>query len=366
MGGIAEPARRLAAAVAVILFCGIAPAASSGPVLDSRPPGAGLRLAGPVTVAGTTPLTLDGLPRGSYRLRMEAPGGTVSLAHLDLGPGGVRLGSPGGPTDLFLPPGLGHFRQGATTRGWLFLSAAAAGAAGIVVEQLRWSDARDASDLARERYDRAVSTGEFDRARLDLLGANDHKADAENLRNIWTAYAGAAWVGAALETWILTPRPSLLSSGPDRYLLEAPGGSPAAAAVRSLLVPGAGQRFLGHPGRGNRFTGAVMVLGAGAIVAHGAFLAARRDQNDAQRRYDSAETENETVRWRGKLADESDRTRDWNRVRWGLVGAAAGVYLWNVIDAATLNPDTPAAPDMSWNVAPGPDGFSARLAWRIP
>ncbi len=350
--------------LALILWQSMSEAA--GPVLESRPPGAGVTLKGPVSVSGTAPLELQELPPGRYRLRVRGDGLVASTGRLNRGAGGlVTVGSLAGPGSLLLPPGFSHFRLGETGRGWVFLAGGAAGAAGLVVQQVRLGDANDDADRGRVAYQNAVSAEDFTRARLDLLAINDRKADEEDLRNMWGAYAGAVWLGAALETWVLTPHPGLVDGGGGRYVLEVQRAGGLGAALRSVVVPGAGQRYLGREGAGNRFTAAVLALGAGSIVAHDAFLTARRDQNDAQRRYEAAETEREALQWRNRLGDEVDRTRNWNRVRWGMVGATVGVYIWNVFDAALEGNATASPSDMSWNLVPRRDGFRAGLTWRI-
>ena len=211
----------------------------------------------------------------------------------------------------------------------------AAGATGTLLQWLETGDADDEARAARRRYEAAVSEEEFDEARLALLAANDRKADEEEMRNLWTAYWSMVWVEAAVESWWLTPRPSVRAAGEGVYTIDVPRARAAAAAVASAVVPGAGQRMVGCSGRGNRFTAAVLSLGAASILAQDAFLEARREQNKAQRRYELAETEEETLRWRREAEAAADRVTDRGRVRWALVGATVGVYLWNIWDAAT-------------------------------
>jgi hypothetical protein len=353
-----------AAALALALWWSTAGAAE--PVLESRPPGAGVALDGAVSVSGTVPFGLADLPAGRYRLRVGGDGLAASVGRLTRGSGGlITVGRFTGPVSVILPPGFSQFHQGETGRGWVFLGGGLAGAAGLAYEQVRVGNADDDANRARQRYLNAVSTEEFTQARLNLLAIDDRRADERNLRTMWGIYTGVVWVGAALESWILTPHPGLTDRGGGHYVLDVPRAGGLGAAVRSALVPGAGQRYLGREGRGNRFAAAVLALGAGSIAAHDAFLTARRNQNDAQRRYDSAETEGEALRWRSRLEDEVDRTRNWDRVRWGVVGATVGVYIWNVVDAALEGGEAAPPSDVSFGLAPRRDGFRAGLTWRI-
>ncbi len=352
---------------AVLIACALAagPAAAEDRI-EPAVPGTSVEIQGPVSVGGIAPFPLGELPAGHYLLRAEGPGLASAVGRLRRDTrGGLSVSGAAGPGSIFYPPGFSHFRLGESSRGFLFLGTGVVGLTGNVIQQFEVNDAEDAVARAQARYDAAVSAGEFDQARLDLLAANDRIADEKDLRTIWTAYFGAAWVGAAVENWLLTPRPGLTPEGEGVYRIDVPSAGGFSAAMRSVLVPGAGQRSLGHQGRGNRFTAAVMLLGAGSIVAHDAFLNARREQNDAQRRYEIAETVSEIERWRGELEDASSRTTDRNRLRWGLVGATVGVYLWNVFDAATLGSEASVPAPVSLSVDPRPDGLRAGLTWRI-
>lgn len=335
------------------------------PSLDSDPPAARLHLAGPVTLGGTAPLPLDGLPPGRYRLAVGGLGLAEARGRLILDAAGeARVGRAVGPIALLLPPGFVHMGQGEGARGWLLLAGAAGGATGALLKASDLADANDEADRARKVYEDAVSQEEFDSARLTLLAVNDRRADDTDLRNMWLGYVGAIWAGAAVESWLLTPRPSMRRGEDGGYVLEARGASSFGAALRSVLVPGAGQRYLGAPARGNRFTGAVLALGAGSILAQQSFLTARRDQGDAQRRYQDAETEADAKHWKRELTLTADRTQSRDRLRWGLVGATLGVYLWNVIDAAVAEPGEGSASGLSLNLTPGDGGLRAGLTWR--
>lgn len=356
--------RGIARAAALLALLPV-PAGAAGPLLDSDPAGARLRLAGKITLGGTAPLPLSDLPAGRYRLEVGGAGLAEARGRLTLdAKGAAGIGRASGPVAFLLPPGLEHLRQGEGPRGWLFIGGAAGGLAGVLLTASDLAEANDEADRARVIYEDAVSLEEFESARLALLAANDRRADETDLRNMWLGYVGAIWAGAAVESWILTPRPSLRRGEDGGYLVGAPAAHRAGAALRSLLVPGAGQRYLGAASRGNRFTGAVLVLGAGSILAQQSFLAARRDQNDAQREYQAAETETEAKRWKRELTDAADRTQSRDRLRWALVGVTLGAYVWNVIDAAVSSPGEGGGSGLSLNVTPGDGGLRAGLTWR--
>ena len=348
-------------------LCILIPASTraAGPSLDSNPPVARLHLAGPVRLGGTAPLPLEGLPPGRYRLAVGGLGLAEARGRLLLdAAGSAELGAAVGPAALLLPPGFVHLGQGEGTRGWLLLAGAASGATGALLKASDLGKANDEADRARVVYEEAVSGKEFESARLTLLAVNDLRTDETDLRDMWLGYVGAIWAGAAVESWLLTPRPSMRRGENGDYVVEARAAGAAAAALRSVLVPGAGQRYLGAPARGNRFTGAVLALGAGSILAQQSFLAARRDQNDAQRRYQAAAIETDAKHWKRKLTLAADRTESRDRLRWSLVGATLGVYIWNVIDAAVAVPGEGSASGLSLNLTPGDGGLRAGLTWR--
>lgn len=134
--------------------------------------------------------------------------------------------------------------------------------------------------------------------------------------------------------------------------------------MRSALVPGAGQRFMGQDRRGNFFLGATAILAAGALVAHDAFLEAHRDQAEAQQRFDRSEVEDQIRLARSELREAADDADNRNVIRWALVGATAGVYLWNVLDAFGLG-NHMDVPNLAWSAAPSSDGVLVCATWSI-
>jgi TM2 domain-containing membrane protein YozV len=141
------------------------------------------------------------------------------------------------------------------------------------------------------------------------------------------------------------------------------GGPPA--ALRSALVPGAGQRYVGRSGRGNLLLTSVMGLGAFTLVAHESYLGARRDQTDAQRRFIAATTEEDLNHWRAKLEDAANDADSKNTLQWAFVGLTAGAYIWNVVDAWFIGGRTGSEAPLDMSVVPRLDGVEASLTWRM-
>ncbi len=339
----------------------------ASPQLESNPPGVHVDIQGPVSVSGATPLPLEDLPAGDYRLEVTGWGFPWIQGRFEIERGGQIFTRTGGGTlALITPPGLEHFQNRESARGWLLLGAGVLGAAEVIAQESSRSDAAKEVDRATLAFNAAVSEEGIQRTRLDLLAALDEEEDEAEIRTLWAGYLGAVWLGAAVESWLFTPRPSLSREASGDYRLSIPRAGGATAAFRSALVPGSGQRYLGHRGRGNLFSAGVLVFGAGTLLAQDAFLEARRDQAVIQRRYDVAETPAELSRWARDLDEAADRTRDRSRIRWAFTGLTVGVYLWNVLDAGNLGGTPVTRKAVAVSVMPNPEGFQAGVTWRLP
>ncbi|MCK4304698.1 MAG: hypothetical protein KAY24_10715, partial [Candidatus Eisenbacteria sp.] len=198
-----------------------------------------------------------------------------------------------------------------------------------------------------------------------LLAATRKEDNHREVRNLWLGYCALAWVGAGAEALLLTPQPAITSAAPGLYTATFPRASRAGLALRSALVPGAGQRYMGRGGWGSFFFSVTGALAAGALVAHDDYLDARRDQAVAQSRFDEAEAEDELADARRDLEAAADDADEKNVIRWALVGGAAGVYLWNVLDAFGQDCE-PMVPGVVFSLIPAPDGASLCVSWRIP
>jgi len=337
------------------------PAASRGASLDSIPPGVHVKVSGRVGLAGVTPLPLDDLPPGDYRIEARGRGTAFARGRLVREANTYTVTSSASASALLLPPGILHLQQHETGRGLLFLGGGLAGGTMAVINEVSRSDAAEDVRLAQQRYDLAVTEDDITAARLDLDQARNETDDEAEMRNLWAFYGGAAWVGAAVEQWLLTPHATL----DDKSSLRVPRAGGPQAGLRSALVPGAGQRYVGRSGRGNVFTMSIMGLGAVTLVAHESYLSARRDQANAQRRYEAATTEEDLGHWQAELTDAADTADSRNTLQWAFVGITAGTYLWNVFDAWFIGERIGSEARLDMSVLPRPDGVEASLTWRL-
>ena len=350
-----------------ILFCVISgalllPVTSQGANLESLPAEVHVRVSGRVGLAGVTPLPLDDLPPGEYRIEAKGRGTALARGRLVREPNAYAVMPSAGASALLLPPGIVHMQQHETGRGLLFLGGGLAGATMAVVNEVSRSDAAEDVDIAQRQYDLAVTEEDITAARLNLEDARDHTDDEAEMRNLWALYGGAVWVGAAVEQWLLTPHATLDAKSDALHVPHAGGPQ---AALRSALVPGSGQRYVGRSGRGNVFTMSMMGLGALTLVAHESYLGARRDQADAQRRYEEATTQEDQDRWQAELEDTADDADSKNTLQWAFVGLTAGAYVWNVLDAWFIGGRIGSEAPLDMSVIPRLDGVEASLTWRM-
>jgi hypothetical protein len=333
----------------------------------SDPDGVQVAVEGDVSLRGVTPLAVDELPPGSYRLtvggyHMPRTQGRLVRA-LD---GTLETDRLNGAGVMLLPPGAAHLRQkGERWRGgWLLLGGGAT-LTGTIVNFGRVSQAEDDLALAQRLYDRAVSEDDIRAARNAVLLSQQEVDDAKEMRTLWGVASLYLWVGAGLEAWALTPTPELATTADGNYRLANPPATRGGAVLRSVLLPGGGQRYLGQGNRANWFLVGVTGFTVGALVAHDEFLERRREQEEAQLRFAQATTPEEVDRWRNELESRHGSTQDMQIVQWTLAGLAAGVYVWNVLDAATLVRSSGAPNTFSLSVAPTPSGATAALHWRL-
>jgi hypothetical protein len=344
----------------------ILPASAAAQVtsLESDPPGAYVQIRGPVSVSGTAPVSLAELPLGEYGLTLGGPGRVTLRGRFTRSDADLVDHSWAGIFALAYPPGLQHLRR-AEGRGWVFLGAGIVSATLTATEESARRHAETDRDKAYRTYVAAISREAMRDARGRMLDAIQEKQDRREVRDLWLGYLAATWIGAGVEAWLLTPEPVLDVGDAGKYNVAVPEASGFQAGWRSVLVPGAGQRYVGRSRRGDLFLAATAALGAGAIGAQSEFLEARRDQMAAQRRFDEAETTEAVGPARDRLGRAANHADDWNTLRWVLVGATAGAYLWNVLDAFGAGGSLGEGGDVSWSVAPSPDGGFVSATWSV-
>jgi hypothetical protein len=336
---------------------------SAAQTLRSDVPRLRLQLRGPVSVSADTELDLHTLPVGSYNFFTHGPQTQTTRGRLHRTAEGVELSSWANATSLLLPPGLIETVHH-DPRGWIYLGS------GAVSTGLWWwlnstaDDAEEAILAAVDRRRNSSDTLEIQAAGLDELDARQQFNDDNRLRKIWLAYIGGLWLGSALDSWLLTPSATMSIQSGGEVQLSLPARSGGSSALRSALIPGAGQRAVGRDSRANFFLSSFLANTAASLVAQDAFLTARREVSTAERRFAAATTPEGQARWRSELESSKKDEDDLSLVRWVLLGTSAYVYLWNVIDAYRVGrPDNATGPRFSFT--PTRDGARFALSWNL-
>jgi hypothetical protein len=283
---------------------------------------------------------------------------------------GLRFRSFAGPGALLRPPGMLHLAR-SERRGWYYLGA---GTTSGVAWWLSAEAARDADEqLQQAEQQFSMASGSADSATLaglqaQVTTAREQQRDDHRIRDIWAIYFGAIWAGAGVEAWLMTPRATVASS-PGEYLVTLPGTNGWRAAICSALVPGAGQRVLGRDGRASTFSTIIAATMAGAILAQDQVLAARRDYYAAKRQRDASPAGVDRFQVQAAMDDAESEEDAYSTLRSVMLGVAAPVYLWSVVDAflggrrAASVAAARRAPAVS--LAPTVDGVRLALTLRL-
>ncbi len=364
-----QPLNRILCALACVCVCAtLVPKVVRGEInVQSQPSHVHVEFRGPLTIAGVAPLTLERFPPGDYLVRATGLGLVTARGRVrSTFDNRVTVQRWAQPYALIMPPGLVHMSRRDGWRGSMFTTAAVGGTLGAIVKNAHHDNAVSDFELAQEAYNRATTDEEITAAALDLENASELEGDEATMRNIWIGYTAATWVGAALEAWLLTSPPKVRPLGGGSFELGVSRARPIDAAIRSILVPGAGQRYMGHTRRSIVFGLSIYTLSAFTISSYDEYLNAQRKQSDAQRRYDAATTPAEIEALRSSLEQAADSASEWKVTAWSLGGAAAAAYIWNVLDALGQGATGWEPSGVEVGLAPRFDGFMASVTWRMP
>ena len=108
---------------------------------------------------------------------------------------------------------------------------------------------------------------------------------------------------------------------------------------RSLLIPGRGQRYLENTTKGDMMTGLQIAAIGGVIAAYLNASNAVKKYHDARTIYKTADNPMDAHRAWENMKTRYDKAHYASNGVYFMLGAAAGVYLWNVIDAAFIPPE---------------------------
>jgi hypothetical protein len=277
-------------------------------------------LTGESELRATSPIELEPLWTGRYRVTIEAPGhATVRGALLFPEDGSrptARSEPPGVTPGILLRslnvPGFPHLLSRRAGRGAALLVAGAGGLGAIVLNQAEYRDRLDRPDL--ESQDRA--------------------GDFRHARRSWTIYTGTVWGLSALD-YIVRARMDLLESTPTRVTVGAPRLRRAGVMWRSILIPGAGQDYANRKFRGLVWLGATLASGAAYFVA----VESRHQILTKLTRAEALLATASPAEFADRQADVDhfvSREESSRQLVNGFALGTAGIYVANILDAGIV------------------------------
>lgn len=302
--------------------------------LEILPRGSYFEILGPMSIRGRDVIDIPVLPDGVYRVEADGMGLASLRTRFEIDRGGLRPVGWSGPTSMLMPPGLDHLQKG-ESRGWFHLLSGAIGGAFLYKAVDDYGDAADGSPA---------------------------KTDARTIRNLWTTYFATSWISASLESWLLTPEGSSRRQNGD-WTFSVPRADRWDLTFRSVLVPGAGQRFVGRDTRANMFTTLFAVSAAAAITTQDLYLESRRERTALLSQLGNAADETERAALNAQLDDAESDVDSKALIRWIAVSTTAYVYLWNVFDAFSIGRQAERSAGPQMVASPTQDGVALSLSW---
>jgi len=116
--------------------------------------------------------------------------------------------------------------------------------------------------------------------------------------------------------------------------------SKSKALARSLFIPGLGQHYLEKPGKAVLFP--LMEIGAiaGAFVFNDQYNKTVKEYNSLKESYSTALDLVEIDDYFSQMETKYNDIESAELMRNICIGAAVGIWLWNIVDAALFGPDT--------------------------
>ncbi len=138
------------------------------------------------------------------------------------------------------------------------------------------------------------------------------------------------------------------------------------AALRSIVIPGWGQRYYGAKTKGNVMFIGALVGGATAGIMHLRFDNKRDDYLNFLKRYENERSVPEKYLMLAELYDRQQDAYDAEQQR-NIVGAiAAGIWVYSVLDAMLFFPDYGISiSGANLSFVPEYDGESVKLMGRL-
>lgn len=315
---------------------------NKGPQIQllSSPPEVHVKLDGPSSHGGITPLAVPGNLRGHYTLEAYKPGFVFTHVRVDFVRGnGLSTAEPvsnrrSALAAALAPPGTRAWQEGEFAHGLVLSGTEASSVLGLL-----WSHHQQANfaSLASALDEQAaVATGD-QRSELEIEAAHasDRATAWRRARTEWVAVGGGLWAVTYLGRTVMAPRLDTHFDGDGHFAFSLRPIRRADAAIRSLLLPGWGQAYAGRRRASGGFLSGGLTMLIGTLLADQAYQRAATDLAYADRYLehmrkldpDATAIAQEQLRHAEQVADAAWSTR---RLTFGLT---AGFWAYNLFDA---------------------------------
>lgn len=308
--------------------------------VETTPVGASVLLRGNRQFAASTPGSICMLERGqSYRLTVAFPGYETRNLDLHLKQDGSISTSGlwfGYTVRSLLVPGLGQMAMGSTARGtWAFLLGGGSAA------YLTWAWYN--YDQARDRYNATLklvdsTTSQSDLEALDqqlLIEAQDTNVKHQRLQDVAVLSIHEHANNVAEAFLMARPAKSRVEGSTVKLSVSKLTGT--RAMMRSVLFPGLGQKYMGHPGWGWFMQSCFITTTVLAIEwRYDTTVAQNRYENQLMR-IEQATTTDEIAAAQRAAAPLWNDYRDKERWRNAFYISMGAVWAWSVVDAAFIS-----------------------------
>ncbi|OQY28813.1 MAG: hypothetical protein B6244_05860 [Candidatus Cloacimonetes bacterium 4572_55] len=298
----------------------------------------------PKSTMHQTPTRLQISPTNFFRVKIlrkgfESTGGYIGLKRiggdsLDIYIFGTSRVSSLARSALF--PGWGQRYTSQSRKGFWFgaLSLSSAGYTGYL--HYRYKSKNDDLVDAKNRWIETTPVLEKEKS-WDVWADKYRESDRlYHQRNLWVGLTGYFYGVNLIDVLILAPMFSGKVKQPDKLFFKLPKKTPFKALLRSTLIPGWGQSYVGSPGKGWVY-GAL--VGVGSYFAIDYYLEYKDDVTDFNlsqdyyhflerqgRPVDELKDAFQAVEDRDRQADDSFRKFQWAS------GITIGIWVLNMID----------------------------------
>jgi hypothetical protein len=323
---------------------------------------------------GEAPYELEFPLEGDFRYRIEKTGyenvwGTVTF---DLDGSGTRLGSVSQdtPTRSLIQsafwPGLGQWEREHRLKSVVFAGLTLTTLVFAIDAHSEYSDVVDELEGVVGERGRATQLAEIEALERRIGDLEDLSEERYSRRNRWLWTLGGIWGVNLLDAYLNNGGGIVTYQSPTALRWQLTLKSPARAFVRSAVLPGWGQYYLGSRGKGSLLMGTGLFALGALWWADDAYQEQLREYRQAARRVVEASTAAEQVvlaELARREEDDADRAQDRRR---NVFLITAFYWAANLADLYYLTewPQPDSGPFLETSQAGGEPGLRAGWSWR--